>query len=128
MAKYKIQTNWLMDKIPFEGTLEEAKAKADELLTYTQDITIYGEDGRAVAYRNWCEDGYYSSWQEYEWFDMLREEMGWVNIPVKFYNPYGDSVESPIKARDVNGNIAVDTWWEEWDPAAVNPVIWVWEA
>lgn len=53
---YYLSLNNLMNDIEFNGTIDEAMAKADELAGYTQqDIRIYADDNRdnLVAERRW---------------------------------------------------------------------------
>lgn len=43
----------------FEGTLDEAKTKADENIAYTQqDVTIDDESGNTVSKRSWSGVSY----------------------------------------------------------------------
>lgn len=81
--KYMINWNYLMESEEFEGTLNEAKAYADDGITYNQqNCEIREEDDETiVAVRKWfdveyhgddndyCENpiefgdyGYYSDW------------------------------------------------------------------
>ena len=75
---FEISMNPYMDTIEFEGTLEEAKKEAEEMIAYNQyDIVIY-ENDEEVTRRRWCGiapseedeeediieigDGFYSDW------------------------------------------------------------------
>lgn len=80
--KYYIRDNAFIPPAEVNGTLEEAKALADERASYTeQSIYITDADGNSVAYRPWegfrfdpeleeeagiidfGEWGYYGPWQ-----------------------------------------------------------------
>lgn len=54
--KYYLSLNEIMDDEEFNGSLDEAMAKADEMACYTQqNIRIYADDKRdtLVAERRW---------------------------------------------------------------------------
>lgn len=73
---FEISMNPYMEREEFYGTLEEAKAEADDMITYTQQNIVIYKDGLEVTRRTWwgvtpdeeeeniieIGGGYYSDW------------------------------------------------------------------
>ena len=121
---FEISMNPYMDRIEFEGTLEEAKAAADEMITYNQQDIIIWEDGRRITMRKYwgCDpseedddediipigDGFYAEWVDFhEEVPEVKNDYYWIDLySTEFFTLYrGELDENGEKDRDTEEEI-----------------------